>query len=78
VPLDRIAAYLARLAPGLVIEFVPKEDSMVRKLLATREDVFPAYTIDGFRDSFGSLFEIAEQAPITGTARVLFRMIRRS
>jgi SAM-dependent methyltransferase len=77
VPLDRIAAYFARLAPSLVIEFVPKEDSMVRKLLATREDVFPEYTLDGFRASFGRLFAIAEEAPVTGTARVLFRMTRR-
>ena len=26
---------------------------MVRKLLATREDVFPDYTLDGFRAAFG-------------------------
>ncbi len=77
VPLDRIADYFARLAPGLVIEFVPKEDAMVRKLLATREDVFPAYSLDGFRAAFDALFEIAEEAPVTGTSRVLFRMARR-
>ncbi len=76
VPLERIAALFARLAPGLVIEFVPKEDPMVRKLLATREDVFPDYTIDGFRAAFGELFEVAEEAPVTGTDRVLFRMTR--
>ena len=69
VPLERIAGYFARLAPGLVIEFVPKEDPMVRKLLATREDVFADYTLDGFRTAFGTLFDIAEEAPVTGTAR---------
>jgi SAM-dependent methyltransferase len=78
VPLDRIASYFARLAPGLVIEFVPKEDPMVRKLLATREDVFADYTLDGFRTAFGTVFDIAEDAPVTGTARVLFRMSRRA
>ena len=77
VPLERIAGYFARLAPGLVIEFVPKEDPMVRKLLATREDVFADYTLDGFRSAFGTLFDIAEEAPVTGTARVLLRMSRR-
>ena len=51
---------------------------MVRKLLATREDVFPDYTIEGFREAFGRRFEIADEAPVTGTARVLFRMTRRS
>ncbi len=77
VPLERVAGYFARLAPGLVIEFVPKEDPMVRKLLATREDVFADYTLDGFRTAFGTLFDIEEEAPVTGTARVLLRMSRR-
>jgi SAM-dependent methyltransferase len=77
VPLERIADYVAGLARGLVIEFVPKEDPMVRKLLATREDVFPDYTLDGFRAAFGARFEIAEEAPVTGTSRILFRLIRR-
>ena len=77
MPLERVAGYFARLAPGLVIEFVPKEDPMVRKLLATREDVFADYTLDGFRAAFGTLFDIEEEAPVTGTARVLLRMSRR-
>ena len=76
VPLDLIAAFFARLAPALVIEFVPKEDPMVSKLLATREDVFPDYTIDGFRAAFGHHFVIAEEVPVSGTTRVLFRMAR--
>lgn len=76
VPLDLIAAFFARLAPALVIEFVPKEDPMVSKLLATREDVFPDYTIDGFRAAFGRHFVIAEEVPVTGTTRMMFRMVR--
>jgi SAM-dependent methyltransferase len=78
VPLERIGAYLASLAPGLVIEFVPKDDSMVRTLLATREDVFDDYSIDGFRRAFGEFFTIVDEAPVSGTARVLFRMARRA
>ncbi len=77
VPLERIADYVARLAPALVIEFVPKEDPMVRVLLATREDVFPDYDLEGFRAAFARQFEIADEAPVTGTARVLLRMTRR-
>ncbi len=74
VPLSRIAEFLARLAPGLIIEFVPKDDPMVRRLLATREDVFPDYTVDGFRAAFSRRFSIDAESPIEGTARVLFRM----
>ena len=52
VPLPMLAATLARLGDDLVIEWVPKEDPMVRRLLATREDVFPDYTESGFRAAF--------------------------
>jgi hypothetical protein len=78
VPLDRIADVFARLAASLVIEFVPKGDPMVDKLLATREDVFADYTIEGFRAAFASRFDIVDEARIGGTTRVLFRMTRRS
>jgi hypothetical protein len=60
------------------VEFVPKDDPMVRKLLATREDVFPDYTLDGFRVALGRHFRILDEAPIEGSPRVLFRMKRSS
>jgi SAM-dependent methyltransferase len=78
IPLERLADFFAQLAPGLIVEFVPKDDPMVRKLLATREDVFPDYTLDGFRAAFGRRFHIAEESPIGGSPRVLFRMRRSS
>ena len=78
MPLDRIAAFFAGLAPQLVIEFVPKDDPMVRTLLATREDVFDDYTIDGFRAAFGATWAIADEVGVHSTTRVLLRMTRRS
>jgi SAM-dependent methyltransferase len=78
VPFDRLAEFFAGLAPGLIVEFVPKEDPMVRRLLATREDVFPDYTIEAFRGAFGRRFEIVAEAPIEGVSRSLLRMQRRS
>ena len=49
VPLPMVLGLFADLAPWAIVEFVPKEDRMVRRLLATRRDVFPDYTLDGFR-----------------------------
>ena len=71
MPLDRIASYFAGLAPQLVIEFVPKDDPMVRTLLATREDVFDDYTMDGFRTAFDGAWEVVDEAPVSGTPRTL-------
>lgn len=72
VPLDRVASFLATLGRHLVIEWVPKEDSQVRKLLATREDVFPAYTRAGFEAAFGQRFTVLRRAEIAGTQRTLY------
>ncbi len=74
VPLSMLSDLLARLAPNLVIEWVPKEDPMVQRLLAAREDVFPGYSLDGFRAAFAGQFEILEEAAITDSQRILVRM----
>lgn len=78
VPLGRIAEFFARLAPNLVIEFVPKSDPKVEILLATREDVFPAYTESGFEAAFASRFEIARKDRIKGSERTLYSLRRRA
>jgi hypothetical protein len=70
------AALLADLAPGAVVEFVPKEDPMVRRLLAARRDVFPDYTLDGFRDAVRTRFEIVAESPIEDSGRTLFLLRR--
>jgi ribosomal protein L11 methylase PrmA len=77
VPLANLANVFGRLARTLVIEFVPKEDSQVRRLLATREDIFPEYTLPAFEREFSRLFEITRQEPVPGTVRTLFAMRRR-
>ena len=74
VPLPMLADLLARLAPNLVIEWVPKEDLMVQRLLAAREDVFAGYRLEGFRSAFARWFEVVEEAPIDESLRILFRM----
>lgn len=59
IPLQQVAAFFASLLPSggnLLIEFVPKEDSQVQRLLAAREDVFPEYTLDTFRKIFSCTF----------------------
>jgi SAM-dependent methyltransferase len=78
VPLTMIAALFARLAPHAIVEFVPKQDAMVQRLLASRRDVFPDYTVDGFRDAISEHFEIARETPITDSVRTLFQLRRRN
>jgi ribosomal protein L11 methylase PrmA len=72
VPLDRIAAFFRQLAKHLVIEFVPKSDSQVKRLLATREDVFPDYTEAGFEAAFARFFTVRERHAVVGSERSLW------
>lgn len=72
LPLERIAKYFAKLGDYLIIEFVPKEDSQVQKLLATREDIFPDYNEQGFETAFYSHFELIRKQPIAGTKRTMY------
>lgn len=78
LPLDRIADYFSKLGQHLIIEFVPKSDSQVRRLLASRKDIFPSYTQDGFERAFKTKYSVIEAVPIEGTERVLYLMERRS
>jgi len=56
VPLSRIAGFLSDISHWLIIEFVPKSDSQVQRLLATREDIFPDYTRQAFEQEFSRYF----------------------
>jgi hypothetical protein len=76
VPLERIAAYLGRLARALVIEFVPKADSQVQRLLASRVDIFENYTQEGFERAFSTVFEIEEAIPVQDAVRTIYIMRR--
>jgi hypothetical protein len=78
VPLTRIASYFALLAEHLIIEFVPKSDPKVKILLATREDVFPTYTQEGFEEAFSEFFEILDVHPVKGSDRTIYLMRRRA
>jgi hypothetical protein len=77
VPLDRAARFFARAGRSLLIEFVPKSDSQVKRLLVTREDVFDGYTQAGFERAFGTYFEIRRRAPLAGSERILYEMARK-
>lgn len=55
IPLPQLAAYMAELVrPGghAVVEFIPKEDSQVQRMLASRDDIFSGYTLAGFMQAF--------------------------
>ncbi len=77
VPLPMLLDLFAQIAPWAVVEFVPKDDVMVRRLLATRRDVFPDYTLDGFRAAASERFEVVIEQAIEDSPRTLLLLRRR-
>ncbi|MHA1600307.1 MAG: class I SAM-dependent methyltransferase [Alphaproteobacteria bacterium] len=76
IPLPDLADWLTRLAPHGVIEFVPKQDPMVQRLLALREDIFPDYTVEHFQQCLSQSAEIVEARTVTQSGRTLIHFRR--
>jgi ribosomal protein L11 methylase PrmA len=74
VPLRDISQYFSRLCKWLIVEFVPKEDSQVQRLLSTREDIFPDYDQGHFEEVFSQDFRVVKSAKIRDSERVLYLM----
>ena len=72
VPLSQVAAFLSRLGKKVVVEWVPKEDPQVQRLLRSREDVFTDYHEDGFAAAVRQFFDVDERTPVDSTGRVLY------
>ncbi|MDO8753221.1 MAG: class I SAM-dependent methyltransferase, partial [Anaerolineales bacterium] len=77
LPLPQIADFFASLCRTLAIEFVPKSDSQVQKLLSSRQDIFPDYTREGFESVFAERFIIHKIEPVRDSERTLYLMRKR-
>lgn len=71
VPLDYVIAWLLNLAPTGIIEFVPKDDPMVKVLLRHRQDIFHAYTLDNMLGQIERGARIITKETITASGRIL-------
>lgn len=76
VPLDMAVDWLMAMAPKGVIEFPGKGDAMVQRLLSTREDIFPNYTLEAFRECVKARGRIVKEHRIEGSERYLVQYER--
>jgi ribosomal protein L11 methylase PrmA len=72
VPLPQVVDWLVSTAPTGIIEFVPKNDSTVQKMLALREDIFPDYTEEAFAQALQDRARIVSKRVVSGSGRTLF------
>ena len=75
LPLDKIADFFNIICcESLIIEFVPKSDSQVQRLLTTREDIFFDYRQIIFEKEFEKHFYIIKSVKIKDSKRTLYLM----
>ncbi len=72
VPLNKVAHFFSDCSQHLIIEFVPKNDVQVKKLLVTKKDIFDDYTLDNFKRAFLSHFTLVQEQTIPDSDRILF------
>ncbi len=76
VPLNSIAEFFSRICKWLVIEFVPKEDEQVQRLLSSRKDIFQEYGESYFKKQFAEYFKFGMNAELHGNRRFLCLLSR--
>ena len=74
VPFNLIAKFFSSLGHYLIIEFVPKEDSQVQKLLSTRVDIFSEYNEKQFEVVFSKFYKTIIKKNINKSNRMLYLM----
>lgn len=72
IPLPSIVQWLVQLSPQGIIEFVPKTDPMVRRLLQLREDIFDDYHEETFVEALLAEAEIVSETTLSASKRRLF------
>lgn len=77
LPFCKIAGFLCKICDSLIIEFVPKDDPNVQKLLEARKDMFPGYSGQIFEKEFSRFFSILSKKEIGNSKRVLYLMQKR-
>ena len=72
VPFTRLAEYFGSHARYLIIEFVPEDDPMAKRLMAARRDILADYTEASFREAFAVAFELIDEVGLESSPRRLF------
>lgn len=77
VPLDQVVGWITSFAPTGVIEFVPKADQTVQRMLSLRDDIFPDYTEEVFEAALAKYARTERKKVISESGRTLYAFNRK-
>jgi hypothetical protein len=72
IPLKEFVDWMASVTQSLIIEFVTREDPMVRVLLRNKQDTYTDYDQDYFEQCLGEAFAIVQQESLASGTRILY------
>ncbi len=71
LPLAEVVGFLLAIAPRGLVEFVPKSDATVQRMLALKGDIFPEYSEQAFAAALGACARVVRTDALAG-GRKLF------
>jgi len=74
IPFQKVAGFFRKICRYLIIEFIPRSDSQVERLLSYREDIFFDYTSEVFEREFSRYFKILRSTEIKNSGRSIYLM----
>ena len=77
IPMGEVVRWLADLGTSLVIEFVGRDDEMVARLLANKDDQYGDYQAAAFEGLLADRFDIVEKQPLKGGKRTIYLALAR-
>ena len=76
IPLEQTVKWLIDTAPTGLIEFVPKNDQTIKKMLLLKGDIFKDYNEQNFKNIILKNAKIISQETISESGRKIFEYIR--
>ena len=76
IPLPNVAKYFNEIGKNLIVEYAPKTDLNVKKLVAAKEAVHHEYSEEEFEKCFKKYFRIIEKTKIIDSERIMYLMKR--
>jgi hypothetical protein len=72
IPFHHLAKFFAETSRYLIIEFIPKQDKMVKALLSYRRDIFDGYNLPSFEKEFRKFFRIVHKSQVRDSGRIIY------
>ena len=76
IPLDQTVKWLVKTAPQGLIEFVPKNDETVKRMLSLKGDIFKDYNEENFKSLILKDASIISEKIVSDSGRKIFEFKR--